>query len=364
MTTSLSIAYFISPHGFGHAARACAVMSALQKSWPALHFEIFTQVPRWFFERSLTGSFAYHDLLTDVGLVQKDSLTEDLPATITRLEALQRLYTDQKQALAEQINHLGCRAVLCDIAPIGLGVAAAAGVPGILIENFTWDWIYEGYAPLEPRLRPFITTLQAMFAAASYHIQAAPVCVPQNVDLTAAPVSREPRTPPQRVRQQLGLSPQAQMVLLTMGGVQWQYTFLEQLNQIDHVQFVIPGPAQTREQRGNLILLPAHSEFYHPDLVNACDAIVGKVGYSTLAEVYRAGVPFGYVARANFRESESLVAYVETQIHSLPIPEAQFSSGAWLSKLPELLAMPRLERERPNGAGQIANFVVDVLSTV
>ena len=36
------LAYFISPHGFGHAARAAAVMSALHTQDPALQFEIFT----------------------------------------------------------------------------------------------------------------------------------------------------------------------------------------------------------------------------------------------------------------------------------------------------------------------------------
>ena len=35
----------------------------------------------------------------------------------------------------------------------------------------------------------------------------------------------------------------------------------------------------------NLILLPHHSVFFHPDLVNASDAVVGKLGYSTLAAV-------------------------------------------------------------------------------
>ncbi len=44
-----SLAYFISPHGFGHAARACAVMSAILERMPGVRFEIFTEVPRWFF---------------------------------------------------------------------------------------------------------------------------------------------------------------------------------------------------------------------------------------------------------------------------------------------------------------------------
>jgi hypothetical protein len=147
-----------------------------------------------------------------------------------------------------------------------------------------------------------------------------------------------------------------------MGGVHLAYTFLEQLEDISGVHFVVPGPGKGREQRGNLVVLPPHSEFYHPDLVNACDVIIGKVGYSTLAETYRAGIPFGYVARSKFRESEPLTAYIDAQMNSLQIAETQFQNGDWLSSLPDLLAMPRLRRDGPNGADQVAEFVGGLLN--
>lgn len=56
------IAYFVSPHGFGHAARSCAIMSALQAREPGIGLEIFTTVPRWFFAESLAAAFVL-DLL-------------------------------------------------------------------------------------------------------------------------------------------------------------------------------------------------------------------------------------------------------------------------------------------------------------
>ncbi|HYQ61402.1 MAG TPA: hypothetical protein VEP29_10130, partial [Desulfatiglandales bacterium] len=53
------IACFISPHGYGHAARATAVMEALHHLDPEKEFEIFTEVPEWFFHHSLSGAFTY-----------------------------------------------------------------------------------------------------------------------------------------------------------------------------------------------------------------------------------------------------------------------------------------------------------------
>jgi UDP:flavonoid glycosyltransferase YjiC (YdhE family) len=136
-----SIAYFVSPHGFGHAARAAAVMNALAARDATVHFHIFTRVPRWFFAESLRASFTYHACLTDIGLVQDSALKENLPQTLERL----REFFPFNQSLISNLAHLimrhQCRAVLCDIAPLGIAVARAAGVPSVLIENFTWDWI-------------------------------------------------------------------------------------------------------------------------------------------------------------------------------------------------------------------------------
>src|SRR5262244_3295844 len=66
----MRIAYFVTPHGFGHAARAAAVMVALQEIDPTIQFDIFTQVPHWFFQDSLVRDVHYYNVCTDIGVVQ------------------------------------------------------------------------------------------------------------------------------------------------------------------------------------------------------------------------------------------------------------------------------------------------------
>ena len=138
----MNLAFFISSHGYGHAARAAAIMAALQTRHLALRFEIFTQVPRWVFDISLTGPFTYHTALTDVGLVQTSPLVEDLPQTAKRLNDFLPFDEARVAELAAQVSERQCAAALCDISPLGIAVARAAGIPSVLIENFTWDWIY------------------------------------------------------------------------------------------------------------------------------------------------------------------------------------------------------------------------------
>src|SRR5512136_2407451 len=55
------IACFISPHGYGHAARAAAVMEAFHYHDPEKEFEIFASVPEWFFRHS---EYFHPDLVT------------------------------------------------------------------------------------------------------------------------------------------------------------------------------------------------------------------------------------------------------------------------------------------------------------
>jgi hypothetical protein len=265
--------------------------------------------------------------------------------------------------VAATIRKLNCALIICDISPMGIAVGRQAGISALLVENFTWDWIYRQYVDINNAgpLNGQIDYLQNLFTAVQYHIQTEPVCSPGPVDLTAAPVSRNIKNPPARIRKQLGLRTGSKMVLVTTGGIKQKYDFLDQLRKLQSMTFVLPGAGTQMEIRDNLILLPEQSDFYHPDLVNASDAVVGKMGYSTLAEVYHAGVPFGYTVRSNFRESGPLVDFISREMNGILLDELEFSSGIWRTKLEDLLDMPRVQRSAPNGADQIGRFIADII---
>ena len=355
------IAFFISPHGYGHAARAAAVMETLHPLDPEMEFEIFTEIPEWFFRHSLSGAFTYHPLLTDIGLVQETSLKVNLAKTVARLGSFLPFQEKKISELAHFVLGRRCRLILCDISAMGILVASRAGIPSVLIENFTWDWIYEDYAAECTGLRAHLSYLGELFPRADFHIQTQPVCSPHNAHLTTSPVSRKARTPREETRRRLGIPPDAFVAMITMGGIPENYPFLDRLLKSEPIVFLIPGAGQEMNKRRNLFLLPHHSEYFHPDLVNASDVLIGKVGYSTLSEVYWAGIPFGYIQRKDFRESRTLVSFIETQMKGFPIEERDFYEGSFLSRLPELLAMPRMERQPPNGAEQAAHFIFSLI---
>jgi hypothetical protein len=357
-----TIAYFITPHGYGHAARAAAIMAAIQKLDPMIRFEIFTKVPEWFFQESLPGSYAFHRVLTDIGLVQESPLKEDLPATIRSLDQFYPPDNALVASLARELIDKHCRLVVCDIAPLGILVAKKANMPSVLVENFTWDWIYEDFLTDFPDFTKHIQYLKELFNAANYHIQTEPVCLPvKSADLTTPPVSREPKSTSVQVRKKLGIPPAAKVVLITMGGFKDDFQFLDKLEAIKEYIFVIPGASFTLKIPENIIALPHHSNFYHPDLIQASDAVIGKTGYSTVAEVYRKGIPFGYVSRRNFRESKTMEDFILQYIGGIGITENGYFKGGWIDILPRLVAIRPQIHNRRNGAAEAAEFILTIL---
>lgn len=351
------IAYFVSPHGFGHAARACAVVQVLHQLLPRLHCHIFTTAPKWFFADSLVDGWTYHRCITDVGMAQKTALQEDVDATLNQLEQFIPFNNQHVAHLAAKIRALNVKLILCDISPLGLRVAAQAGMPGVLIENFTWDWIYAGYAAKIEKFSRYIDYLRESFSLAKYHIRTAPFCGVEDADLITAPVSRLPRNARSVIRGLLGVRNDQRVILITMGGIpdKRDYSVLQRL--YPEIMFVIPASAPREMRIGNIIYLPHHHAYYHPDLVTACDAVVGKVGYSTIAETYWAGVPLGYIPRGDFRESAALVDFIKANMPGLEIPQPEFESGDWYKYIRDLILLDRLDRSGENGAGQIVNFL-------
>ena len=370
--------YFVSSHGFGHAARACAVLAALARLRPGLQVTVVGETPEWFFHDSLGPKIApriklrFRRAATDVGLSQTDALVEDLEATAHALEdwwpegptappAEHRL-----APLADSVS--GADGVICDISPFGLVAAHRVGVPSLLVENFTWDWIYHGYGTGTAAANPLARWVEPMaecFALAGRRVQTSPFCDAVAGATPVPPVARSPRRTRREIRRQLALPGDEPMVLVTMGGIEWDYAALElRLGNPALPWLVIPGGCPEPRRHGRCLRLPHRSDFYHPDLVHAADAVVGKLGYSTLAEVWSAGIPFGYVPRARFPESPPLAAWVARNLPHHPIAPDRFIGGQWLDDLGPLLSLtPNPRSETEHGADAVARAALDLVES-
>ncbi|MGB5162049.1 MAG: hypothetical protein WBO69_19495 [Thermoanaerobaculia bacterium] len=361
--TPAPIAYFVSSHGFGHAARSAAVMESIHDRSQETQLSIFTGVPRWFFEDSMTAPFDYVKCHTDVGLVQATPMDEDLPATLGELSNFLPLREESVERAAKDVRSFGCRLVASDISPLGIAVAAKLGLPCALIENFTWDWIYRAYLEDEPRLAFFIDELHRLYSSVPLRIQAQPYCEPVTGAAEVSPISRSVRQSAQEIRTKLQLPGDSSFVLMTMGGFQVSYRFLERLYRYPEVTFVIPGAADRIHRERNLIRLPHRTTFQHADLVAAADMVVGKLGYSTLAEVIQAETPYLFIQRPRFPESPALASYARRRLVCAEITEPELEAAEWPGLLPELKRNRRAPTIEQQGSQQAAGLLLDLLDS-
>ncbi|MDX1494510.1 MAG: hypothetical protein R3253_10650 [Longimicrobiales bacterium] len=358
------VAAFVSGHGFGHAARSSAVLAALHLR-TGTEVELFTDAPRWFFDESIQGIFRYHREVVDVGFRQRSALRVDLKATVEALEDFFPLDAGKTDRLGGKLDRLagavrraGCRAVLCDISPLGVAVAERAGLPSVVMENFTWGWLYEPLHSRAPRLAHFGAELDGWIERADVHLQARPVCDRRRGLEQVDPVSREPRSSRVEVRARLGIDDDQRLTVITMGGYGEDLPFLEQLKERTGERFLVTGAPATGVD-GNLLLFDNATPLYMPDLLRAADAVVAKLGYGTVAEVWREDIPFAWVSRDDFREMEALEAFASEELRGFGMRAGEFGRGGWIRRLPELYGEKRTPRG-PGGAQRVAEVLEEV----
>ncbi|MEO1368538.1 MAG: hypothetical protein AAFX50_15295, partial [Acidobacteriota bacterium] len=282
-----------------------------------------------------------------------------LDATAERLRALFEAPDSIVDPIARALDDVAPGLVVCDISPWGLEAARRRGLPTVLIENFTWDWIYRGYG--DPRLDDAADRFGALFRA-DRHLRLEPFCGELGDAAAVPPVARPPRRGRAEVRRALGVADDASMALVTMGGVPWHFDDVEaQLAARSGERvLVIAGGAPDMRHLGRCVLIPHRSDFYHPDLVAAADLVVGKLGYSTVAEVAESGRAFLYVPRPRFRESPALEAWVERHLAARAFSPADLGAPDWLARLDR--ALEELARATPRpGLGGGAARVAEAL---
>jgi hypothetical protein len=178
----------------------------------------------------------------------------------------------------------------------------------------SWDWIYTQYLQAEPGLRAPATP-EAAFELATHHLQAEPVCA---VDPTAGqlpPIARTPSHTRAETRAVLGLAEGERMVLVTLGGMAGELPMPADGTGPADAVYVLPGASNEVRREGRRLLLPHHAALYHPNLIAASDAVVGKRGTARGGGVPRGAV--GYVPRAGFRKSPVMAAFVQRSLPSV-----------------------------------------------
>lgn len=354
-----AIAWFVTPHGLGHAARASAIIAACARRRPTLRHHLFTTVAPSFFTDALPGiDLVIHAETCDVGMVQRTPFVEDVAATVEAIERLPLEPGSELDRLVDATRATGCRVVVADIAPLGLVVADRLGLPSVLVANFTWDWVYRSYD--DDRMSAIADALTPIFRSATLTIATEPCCPDLSASRRVPPISRAARRGRSEVRDQIGIADDQPVVLASLSGLDRMELDRRDLPLPPDVVAVVPHCRADIEAHDGLIRTPAVAGPFHPDLVAASDLVIGKLGYSTVAEVWHAGAALAYLTRPRFPESPVLEAFVSEQIASAALAEDWLDNPRTAAIVSQLLEMRRRVGARPNGADEAARLIVEL----
>lgn len=363
----ITLACYVSGHGFGHAVRVIEVLRALRARAPTVHVAIRTPVPCWFFELGLGGDFAWETASLDVGAVQSDSLNLDPEATL-------RAYADiiaRKRALIgtelTAMATLQPQLIVADIPGLAFDVAAQLGVPAVAMTNFSWDWIYADYVRDWPAYAHVVADLRASYAKATLLLR-----LPLHGDLTAFPsirdiplVARIATLDRDLVRQRLALPRADRLVLLSFGGIGIALSSVPAPPR--GVTFVATQSASavTTPPRGCRFVSNhelAAAGVRYEDLVAACDAVLTKPGYGIVADCLANATPIIYTSRGRFAEYAYLVDGITAHLPHAFLSNEDLYAGRWAAALDAVLAQPRRAPDiATNGAAVAAGILLQML---
>ena len=80
-------------------------------------------------------------------------------------------------------------------------------------------------------------------------------------------------------------------------------------------------------------------ESYVPDLINAADVVLGKVGYGFVSECLVHGTPLIFISRSCWPEEEYLVKLVSEYNAGFQMSAEDFASGSWGDALDRAVAL-------------------------
>ena len=325
---------------------------------------IFSTLPNWFWKQNLSGT-DYQCILaeTDIGLIQKSPFSHDIDSSARAWMDFLSFSNGNFTYCLRLTNEFKPDCILCDISPLGLSVGKSLRIPTVLIENFTWDWMFEIYAGQKPHFKEINQKLSDLYENFDVRLQATPYCKKADNGITINPIHRFQIQPVLQVREKLNIPSDHRLVLITTGGISQNYDFIQSFRNYTDRTFLLTGNFDRMESNHNIIRIPMNSHFHFPDLVFASDLVVGKVGYGTLVECWAAGTPLLGVYREDFRESERLRRFSNHEMTAAEITFEEFESGAWLKQAKNLF-MKKITADKPameNGSLQVAREVNSLL---
>ncbi|KAL4205295.1 hypothetical protein AMTRI_Chr01g113890 [Amborella trichopoda] len=355
----LVFAYYITGHGFGHATRVIEVVRHLIAAGHVVH--VVTGAPDFVFTTEIQSPNLFiRKVLLDCGAVQADALTVDRLASLEKYS--QTAVVPRASILAtevEWLNSIKADLVVSDVVPVACRAAADAGIRSVCVTNFSWDFIYAEYVMAAGyHHRSIVWQIAEDYSHCEFLIRLPGYCpMPAFRDVIDVPlVVRRLHKDRAEVRKELGIGNDVKLVLFNFGGQQAGWTLKKEWLP-DGWLCLVCAASDKQELPPNFIKLP--KDVYTPDLIAACDCMLGKIGYGTVSEALAYKVPFVFVRRDYFNEEPFLRNMLEYYQGGVEMIRRDLLTGHWIPYLERALSLKPCYEEGINGGEVAARILQD-----
>lgn len=335
------------------------VLEAVAHRVPGLKLTIRCAIPEAKLREMVRVPFEHIPIAFDIGMVMRDALHIDVPASLAHYTTLHGDWSARVAAAADVLADLRPTVLLGNIPYLSIAAAAHAGVPAVAFCCLHWGEIFRHYCGDAPAGPGIEAEIRAAYASARAFLRPAPgIPMPGLGNLVdIGPVARVGATQRSVILDRLGRTGTTRLALLSLGGVPFPLDVSSWPDLGDWV--VVCGMPVSGHHPG--VVPIERLGLPYIDVFASVDAVVAKLGYGTVAEAGVNGRSVLYVPRDGWPEEPHLAGWLTRHGRCAPVAEADLLAGRLVAAIEELCESPTPEPPPPTGVADAAERIVDML---
>lgn len=322
-----NILYYISSHGYGHAARAGQVILELKKDHTVY---IKSTAPEWLLEQVIGSDLLISHRCYDTGCLQLNNMDVDIGGTF---DAYLKQSKANKKSLDSELSFIrkkNIEVIISDIPSFPFWVAKRSSIPSVFVGNFTWKGIYHFY--LKDETHPVIKELSEQYGMADLSlITPLAMDMPELNNKTKINlIARKGKNIREKLNRKFNIPEENKLVFFYAGNLGAEKVCSRRIGLIKGYTVISFYPLSSLS--ANYIYIK-NGSIPHQDIMASSDIAMIKPGYGMVSEALVNNVKIVYPPRPDFAEYFAFLREFEFSGGTQLISRDDFEIGNWQEAL-------------------------------
>ena len=349
----LRICFYVTGHGLGHATRSVGLVEELLRLGHRV--TIVTALAPDFFHQNLRNSQRNYECIQrtlDTGAIQTNPVAVDPLATLdtflTKIHRHRDAIIETELAFLHEGKYDG---IATDATGIVCTVGKLAGIPTVIVSNFTWDYVYREMLKANRKdmeddrvreLESMVERYTADYVSADLFIRLpGETPLPPSFDhskvVNAPLVCRKAKQTKEDMRKLHNISEDSKVLVLGFGGHQNTRRINFSDDMLPEGWICLAFGLSEADVAHTTKFTAVQFDIFMPDYINLADAVLGKIGYGTVSECVAHGTPLIYVPRSNWPEEVQVEGYLNSKNAGVRLSPDDFYNGHWKPSIDEAI---------------------------